>query len=73
MIRIWQEFVLVASEESKPSIVRLRSFSKFLMALRSDLGNSNEDIDVDCLLKLIVNDLDEYLKKSEGLGNDAPS
>ncbi len=66
VIKAWQEFRTHSWEDSDKNqgIKGFMIFEKFVLALRKDLGNENKQLEDGDLLKMFINDFDEYVQTS---------
>lgn len=62
VIKTWEEFRLHPWEgaDNNTAIEGFMKFEKFVFALRKDLGNENSNLEDGDLLKMFINDFDEY-------------
>lgn len=52
------------SEREQAAAAFLLLFGELLLAMRADLGISNDDLDAVAVLGVVINDLDDYIPSS---------
>ena len=74
VIKAWQEFRTHPFDTANPTTVLdgFRKFEEFVFALRKDIGNENNKLAPGDLLRLFINDYDQYLSKTLQQGEAKP-